>query len=108
MKEKFYIAIGAIPSIGVIHTKVTTRFPSGNVYSHQRNLAFRWDTRSGLGFNGRRFFTGVYVQFSGLEYKQENTTAVNHETRAFFQFFAGFRIKLSDGVNGFFDKMRFL
>lgn len=107
MKKKFYAALGAISSLGMILTKVTTRFPSGNVYAHQHNIAFRWDTRAGFGYNGRIFFSGVYLQYSGLEYKQENTTAVNHETRAFFQFFAGFRIKLPDKVNGFFDKYSF-
>ena len=104
-REKFYIALGFRPSIGYLNTRLTTRYPSGDEVSYQDNFTFRWHVVGGFGYNIRKFFTGFYVSASGMRYNQQNTTAVNFDTRAFFELFVGFRIKASDRLNGFFDRL---
>ncbi len=93
INERFYTSLTFIPNIGFIHTKLITRFPTGNVESNQDNFAFRWDGKGAVGYNGKKFFTGLYIGVSGISNKQENTTVVNYNTRLFYQLFAGMRFK---------------
>ena len=107
LKERFYASLGLLPGIGLINTKLTTRFADGNDISNQRNLAFRWNGRGAIGYNGHAFFTGFYINYAGMVYEQQNTTAVNHENRMFYQFFVGFRVRSPKWLNRFFDNMGF-
>ena len=91
-KEKFYLSLGLQSSLGYLNTKLTTRQPDGDITTNQDNYIFRWDGKVGLGYNGRSFYTGVYTNISGTEYRQENTTAINFETRVFYHLFFGIRI----------------
>jgi hypothetical protein len=93
VKENFYLSLGLQASLGYLNTKLTTRFPDQDVITKQDNFIFRWDGKTGLGYNGSNFYTGVYANISGTRYNQENTTAINFETRVFYHFFIGFRIK---------------
>ncbi len=104
-QEKFYASLSFIPNLGYIHTNLTTRYPDGDVQSHQNNFAFRWDAKGGLGYNGRDFFTGLYTSITGLSHKQENTTAVNYDTRVFIQVFVGLRLKSPRFLNNTFDNL---
>jgi hypothetical protein len=92
-KEKFYLSLGGAASLGYIHTWLTTRTADGNWESNQDNLIFRWDGKSGIGYNGSRFYSGAYATISGARYRQENTTAMNFETRVFYHIFVGIRLK---------------
>jgi len=105
LNEKFYTSLGFTPNLGYIHTQLTTRFPSGDATTNQNNLAFRWEGKGGIGYNGRDFFAGFYAMVSGLTNQQENTTAVNHDTRMFYQLFFGLRIKSPKCLNNSFDKL---
>lgn len=91
-REKFYLSLGLLSSLGYLNTKLTTRQPDGDITTNQDNFIFRWDGKVGLGYNGRSFYTGVYTKISGTEYRQENTTAMNFETRVFYHLFLGIRI----------------
>lgn len=90
-KEKYYLSLGTQAQIGYLHTKLSTRLNSGEVITNQDNLLFRWDGRAGVGYNGNCFYTGLYTTLSGTQYKQENTTVVNHDTRIFYHLFLGIR-----------------
>ena len=90
--EKFYMSLGLLSSFGYLNTKLTTRQPDGNTITNQDNFIFRWDGKVGLGYNGRSFYTGVYSNISGTQYRQENTTAMNFETRVFYHLFLGIRL----------------
>jgi len=105
IREKFYASLSFTPNIGYIHTNLTTRYPGGDVKTHQNNLAFRWDAKGGLGYNGRDFFTGLYATITGLSHKQENTTVVNQDTRVFIQVFVGLRLKSPRFLNDTFDNL---
>lgn len=104
-KEKFYLSLGGMASLGYLNTKLTTRLPNENVISNQDNFIFRWDGKTGIGYNGSRFYTGIYANVSGTKYKQENTTAVNSETRVFYHLFLGIRIESPDNLNRLMNKM---
>jgi hypothetical protein len=93
IKEKLYMSAGLFASLGYLHTKLTTRTENGNYITNQDNFIFRWDGRTGIGYNGEKYYTGLYVNVSGTEYKQQNTTATNFETRLFYHFFFGMRFK---------------
>lgn len=95
-KEKFYLSLGLLANFGYLNTKLTTRQPAGNVITKQDNFIFRWDGKTGIGYNGSKFYTGLYTTVSGTKYKQENTTAMNFETRVFYHLFFGIRFKSPD------------
>jgi hypothetical protein len=91
LKEKLYASLGLFASAGYLHTKLLTRTPDGNFTTNQDNFVFRYSGRSGIGYNGPRFFTGIYANLAGSSFKQENTTAINNETRINYRLFFGFR-----------------
>jgi hypothetical protein len=92
-RKKFYVSLGVFTGLGYLNTRLTTRTPGGDVVTSQDNLIFRWDGKTGAGYNGSRFYTGLYVNVSGTEYRQENTTTMNFETRVFYHVFLGMRLK---------------
>jgi hypothetical protein len=104
-KEKFYLSLGLMASFGYLNTKLTTRQSTENIISNQDNFIFRWDGKTGIGYNGSRFYTGLYANVSGTNYKQENTTAVNFETRIFYHIFLGIRIESPDYLKRFMNKI---
>lgn len=104
LKEQFYASVAVMPSFSFIHTKLTLRTLDDTFESNQRNPAFRYEGRGSIGYNGHGFFGGFYIDYAGMTYNQEGTTAVNHNDRMFYQFFVGFRIKAPRGMNRFFDK----
>jgi hypothetical protein len=95
-REKFYLSLGLLSSLGYLNTKLTTRQPDGDITTNQDNFIFRWDGKVGLGYNGRSFYTGIYTNISGTEYRQENTTAMNFETRVVYHLFLGIRLSAPD------------
>jgi hypothetical protein len=99
LSHKFYSSLSFVPSFGSIHTNLLTRYPGRDVNSSQNNLAFRWDAKGALGYNGRKFFAGVFAGISGVSNRQANTTVVNHGIRLFYQFFVGMRIRSPRAVN---------
>ncbi len=109
VKNNFYFSLGLTPSGGIVFTNLTTRFPSGNVVTKQQNAIFRLDGRTGLGYNGERFFTGLYMKLSGSTYKQEKSSAINEDERVAFQAFLGYRLRapgwLKENVKSISDKV---
>lgn len=94
--KKYYVSLGGQAQIGYLHTKLTTRLNTADVMSNQDNLLFRWDGKAGIGYNGDRFYSGLYATLSGTQYRQENTTVRNHDTRVFYHLFFGIRLKAPD------------
>ncbi|MCU4156519.1 DUF4421 family protein [Carboxylicivirga sp. A043] len=92
INEKFYGSLGMLTEFGVLKTKLTTRLSSGDTVTKQNNIILGFQARVGLGYNNKRFYSGLYVDMKGMRYEQEHTTAVNSEARAFYRFFIGYRI----------------
>jgi Domain of unknown function (DUF4421) len=93
LKKNFYFALGATPSFGVNFLHLTTRLPSGYDHTKQTNALFRIDGQAGLGYNGERFFAGVYSKLSTESYNQQRTSAVTSSSRIAYQVFIGYRLK---------------
>ena len=103
--KNFYSTIGGLVSLGNIHTKLTTRTENDNFVTKQNNLLIQWEGKIGLGYNGRKFYSGVFATLSETNYKQEHTTASNLETRVFYNLFVGFRIKPPKFIQKNADKL---
>ena len=54
---------------------------------------------NGIGYNGDRFYTGLYANLLGTQYEQQNTTAMNFDTRVSYHLFFGIRLKAPDYLN---------
>ncbi|HSR38460.1 MAG TPA: DUF4421 domain-containing protein [Phnomibacter sp.] len=91
VNKNFYLALGVRPAAGMVFTKLTTRLPSGNTVTHQDNFVFRMNARAGVGYNGERFFAGIYARAFGSTETQENSTVVNYDSRIAAQAFVGYR-----------------
>lgn len=93
LKHNFYFSLGAAPGIGVVFTKLTTRYPAGEEeVTHQKNNIFRIDGRAGAGYNGERFFTGIYSKVTASSFNQQNTSVINQDARVVIQGFIGYRL----------------
>jgi hypothetical protein len=97
-KEKFYISLSLQGNLGYLNTKLTTRLSTGNIKTNQDNFILRWDGKTGIGYNGDRFYSGLYANISGTKYKQQNTTAINFETRVFYHLFFGIRFNSPNSI----------
>ena len=98
-KENFYVSLGLSGSIGYLNSKITTRMVSESVITKQDNFIFRWEGKTGIGYNGDRFYTGLYANLLGTQYEQQNTTAMNFDTRVSYHLFFGIRLKAPDYLN---------
>jgi hypothetical protein len=92
IRNSFYIALGVTPGIGYNFTTLQTRFPSGTEKTKSNSALFRIDARAATGYNGHRFFSGLNLNASAAKFRQQNTTAINEDTRLFVQLFAGYRL----------------
>ncbi len=92
LHKEFYLSLGLSGSLGYLNTKLWTRGLLEPTITYQDNFILRWDGRTGFGYNGSKFYTGLYANLSGTQYEQENSTVLNFNTRVFFQVFFGIRI----------------
>jgi len=93
IREKVYFSIGATPSVGFVFTRLLTRYPAGDIVNRSNSPIFVGEAKAGLGYNGRRLFYGAFMTGSASSFKQENTTAINDNTRVSYQVFLGYRFK---------------
>ncbi|WP_239601301.1 DUF4421 family protein [Flavihumibacter cheonanensis] len=93
LKRNFYVAMGITPGAGMLFMNLTTRNGSGDkIRTRQQDPIFRIDSRAGIGYNGERFFGGLYATAFAASYKQENAQVVNGNARIVFKLFVGYRI----------------
>ena len=90
-KGSFYFSIGLTPAAGLVYTKFFTRYSTGTIITKEHGPVYMLDGQSGLGYNGRRFFAGIYARATSITNKQQNTTAINDEVTTAYQAFIGYR-----------------
>lgn len=105
IQKSIYFSLGLGVSLGYLNTKLTTRLSAEDIIVHQNNFIFRWDGKAGLGYNGNRFYSGLYTNISGSQYQQQNTTVMNFETRVFYHLFFGMRFNSPDALTRQMDKI---
>lgn len=93
LTRNFYVALGVTPGAGMLFMNLTTRNGSEEkIKTRQQDPIFRIDSRAGIGYNGERFFGGLYATAFAASYKQENSQVVNGNARIVFKLFVGYRI----------------
>jgi len=89
--KTFFVTGAGKFGAGYHHTRLTTRTSSSDIITKQENFLMRWEGALGLGYNGDRFYTGVFGILDGGSYDQEGTTARNTDARLYYRAFVGYR-----------------
>lgn len=92
LNRQFYISLGGSAGVGLVSTHLKTRTASQTISTKQNNAIVRMDGNAGLGYNGQRFFSGIYLRLTSAAYNQQNTSAVSHEGSFSGQVFIGYRL----------------
>lgn len=91
IKSKFYASTGLYGGAGFHHTSLLTCMPEEEIKTKQTDPLFRMQERIGLGYNSRKFFSGVEL-FSSQSSHSENDNIVQIQSaRTSFQVFVGYR-----------------
>lgn len=69
--KSWFGTAGFIPAIGLLHTKIITRLPSGDIQSSEKNIVYRLRGIGGLGYQSKKWYAGCYANWNWLSYKQE-------------------------------------
>ncbi|MDH7460184.1 DUF4421 family protein [Chitinophagaceae bacterium 26-R-25] len=93
VKHSFYFSLGATPGIGFVHSNIFTTTESEVTKSKQLNSVVRLDARTGIGYNGNRFFSGLYMTVFSSAEEEQHSTVISGESGVLFQFFVGYRLK---------------
>lgn len=68
--EDFNISMGLTPGTGYLYSTIKTRSQVENLKTAQDNFVLRFDGRAGVGYNGKRFFAGIFTKLSTNSYTQ--------------------------------------
>jgi hypothetical protein len=98
LKEKFYFALGLTPAAGYIFNKVTNRYATYSESARHKNFIFRIDGRAGLGYNSKRFFTGIYMRLMESAYREEKSSVIIENDKTVFHAVIGFRLNAPSWV----------
>ncbi|RFM26908.1 DUF4421 family protein [Deminuibacter soli] len=105
VSKSLYLFGSFIPSFGYIDTRLLTRFREGNEITNRLSPVYQWEAKAGLGYNGRRFFSGLYLTANSSKHSQGLTTAVDQDGRVFLQLFAGYRFAAPKFLKRAVDKL---
>ena len=91
INKKLYASAGAAAGGGLIFTKLWTRYYDKSFLTHKRAPILRTEISAELGYDSKRFFTGVQTVGFLERYNQNKASnAITHEG-VNFQVFAGYR-----------------
>jgi len=106
LNKKWYVALGASPSIGYNYTDLLTRLPEGNINSHYSSTVYRVNGKGGLGYNSERFFGGFEITaFRSLKDDSSPSVALVTTYNA-LQFFVGYRLNAPKKVKELVQKVQ--
>ena len=105
LKQSFYVSAGAGVGAGIVHTNLITRTPGGDEKTVSNNFILRFEGRTAIGYNSKRFFAGGQLYYATESFNQEKTTAVTVNTRLNYQLFVGYRINAPGFLKKSFDWM---
>ena len=92
LKEKFFVSLGLHLGLGWVHTKFITEFVDNTYVNKTNDFAYRWDGKAAIGYNGRDFFTGFYVNVGNTHY-EPNQNQIIQDLQAYYQFVIGVRLE---------------
>ncbi|MGN6419733.1 MAG: DUF4421 domain-containing protein [Pseudobacter sp.] len=91
-KQKFYLALGLTPAAGYTFTRLTSRYETYRTSENERHFMFRLDARAGIGYNSKRFFTGIYMRSAGSAYREQESNVTVEKGQGVFHLVVGFRL----------------
>lgn len=101
--ERFFITTGIATGLGLIHSKVLTRFYLNNYETKTNYVVFRAESMIAVGYNAKYFFAGLQCLGKLEEYKQQKTTTTLNENFQ-FQLYAGYRFDAPVILSKLFNK----
>lgn len=90
-REKFFVSAGLHGGVGMVWSKYAVQFVDFTESGQSVDLAFRWDAKAGIGYNGRDFFTGLYLNIGDTFY-EPNHNSIVQDIQAYYQFVIGVRL----------------
>lgn len=86
-------SLGITPSIGLLNVNITTRMPSGDILSTEKNTVYRLKSMGGIGYQANNWYAGGSASWNYLTYQQENSPVQNREDKFSYQIYVGIRLK---------------
>lgn len=97
--KNLYISLGLSPGLGIIYSNVDQKNSSLLIeQSSHSSSVFRLSAHSGIGYNGERFYAGVYADFSAGSFIKDNIPVINTDFRNLYQAFVGYRFEVSKNI----------
>lgn len=105
INKKFYSSAGISFGGGLVHTKLLTRLPEEKIQTKSTNGILRSEGQIAMGYNTKRFFTGI--QFIGRweEYSQGSSTSTIVNNNFSYQIFVGYRFNAPKFLSRTVDKI---
>ncbi|NVJ88229.1 MAG: DUF4421 family protein [Flavobacteriaceae bacterium] len=95
--ERIYTSLGLFASLGYINS---------NSNEFRNNFLLRADGRLGLGYNGSKYYSGLFVTLSGTRFKQNEIRVTNTDTRVYFHLFFGIRLDAPNFLKKNINKLK--
>jgi hypothetical protein len=106
--SKFYVSAALFGGAGFHHTYLLTRIPPDEQKDKYTDPLIRMQERIGIGYNSKKFFSGVELFSSQSSHSETNNIVNVTAMRTSFQVFAGYRFNApkflkheTDVVKGF-------
>ncbi|WP_162817832.1 DUF4421 family protein [Niabella yanshanensis] len=90
--KSFYASAGLSLQAGFAHTLTENNTIDGTIKAHQNNPVFRLGGSIGLGYNGKRFFSAIYLRTIETAFRQQRTTVVTEDNRTTGHISIGYRL----------------
>lgn len=103
LNKNFYLSGGASPGAGLVHTDLTTRFPSGDVKTKDDSIIYIVEAFSAIGYDNGRFFTGAQILGSWSRRSQAEGTSTIFDDRLTYEVFIGYRFNAPTALKNLFS-----
>lgn len=92
-RSKLYASAGIMPGFGMKHTNLITRFFNEEMSTKNLSPLFRIQEKIGIGYNTRKFFTGVDLSLAQSVHYQKNTSIREKRSQVYIQVAIGYRFR---------------
>lgn len=97
--KNLYLSLGMSPGFGVIYSNVEQKNSALLIQeSTHSSSVFRLSGHTGVGYNGERFYAGLYADFSAGSFLKDNIPVINTDFRNLYQVFIGYRLEVSKNI----------
>ncbi len=104
LHKKWFATIGIHPGIGL--NKSTTFFTNSKnedfTKTSSYNINYNLDANIALGYNNKKFFTGIKTSYKNFDYNNKNSTEIKNEKTS-FGIYAGYRFNDNQHIKKGFE-----